>query len=150
MSGQPNPVFVACRWRAARRGPSLRWLMLALLVFSTVQAAESRALRLVGEVVNTTHDVTAPFTLELEFQDYTLRGFVDVQPPLSPGRWPLEGRRHGAWCEFSIRQDETTTTVFRGVLGPAGEVRGTYVVGGGGALVQYGRFWAREPPSAKE
>jgi len=104
-------------------------------------AAAPEARVLAGHVMNTTHDVRAAARFELEFEGETVHGFLVVEPPLKAGRWPVEGRRRGAWCEVVCRQEEGTRTVFRGVLNETG-YRGTFIFGGGGQLVQYGRFEA--------
>lgn len=101
---------------------------------------------LAGQITNTTHDVTAPARFELTFTGDTIGGFLAVEKPLLEGRWPIEGTRRGAWLEIVCRQTPTSRVVFRGVLS-ATELRGTYIFGGGGELVQYGRFQATAQPA---
>lgn len=119
--------------------PLLAVLLTLAAAGGPVAAPEARVFA--GHVVNTTHDVKAAARFELEFHGEAVRGFLVVEPPLKAGRWPVEGRRRGAWCEVACRQEEDTRTVFRGVLDDTG-YRGTFVFGGGGQLVQYGRFEA--------
>jgi hypothetical protein len=122
--------------------------LLALLVFTAAPpaAAAPPPVVLAGQITNTTRDVTAPARFELTFTGDTIGGFLTVEKPLLEGRWPVEGTRRGAWLEIVCRQTPTTRIVFRGVLS-ATELRGTYIFGGGGELVQYGRFHATAPPA---
>lgn len=130
--------------------------LLALLAAPLIAAAPPAAapaspaaptsLVLAGQITNTTHDVTAPGRFELTFTGDTIGGFLAVEKPLLEGRWPVEGTRRGAWIEIVCRQTPTTRIVFRGVLS-ATELRGTYLYGGGGELVQYGRFQATAQPA---
>lgn len=117
-------------------------LALAFVVLApAARAAETRTLA--GTVTNTTHEVSAPFSLELVLaDDGAITGWVTVEKPLTPGRWPITGTRKGAWCDFTYRPTPETQVQFRGALGPS-EFRGTYVFGGKGELVQYGRFSAK-------
>lgn len=103
--------------------------------------AAPESIQLVGPITNTTRDVSAPGKFELTFEGETIRGFLTLEAPLGAGRWPVEGTRRGAWCEMTCAQTSGTRIVFRGVLS-ATELRGTFIVGGGGAIVQYGRFQA--------
>ena len=112
----------------------------------TPPAAAPTPLVLAGQITNTTHDVTASARFELTFTGDTIGGFLAVEKPLLEGRWPVEGTRRGAWIEIVCRQTPTTRIVFRGVLS-APELRGTYLDGGGGELVQYGRFQATVQPA---
>lgn len=121
---------------------------LALMALAGSGRAEVMVQRFIGEIVNTTHDVTAPIRLELVVEGERLTGHVEVEPPLSAGRWPLEGRRTGAWCEFVVKQSPTTQTLFRVVWGTDGQLRGTYVFGGEGEWVQYGRLAAKRAEEA--
>lgn len=108
---------------------------------SSARAAETRTLA--GTVTNTTHEVSAPFSLELIFaDDGSITGWITVEAPLDAGRWPLTGSRKGAWCELTYQPKPETQLQFRGALGSQ-EFRGTYVFGGKGELVQYGRFSAK-------
>ncbi len=109
--------------------------------------AASTSLTLAGEITNTTHDVTAPVRFELTFADGPITGFLSVDKPLLAGRWPVEGTRRGAWLEIVCRQTPATRLVLRGVLS-ATDLRGTYIFGGAGELVQYGRFQAKVIPVA--
>lgn len=126
----------------------------ALFLFLALTAARLPAaapvapapLVLAGQITNTTHDVTAPARFELTFTEDTIGGFLTVEKPLLAGRWPVEGTRRGAWLEIICRQTPTTRVVFRGVLS-ATELRGTYIFGGGGELVQYGRFQTATQPA---
>jgi hypothetical protein len=122
--------------------------LLALLVFTAAPpaAAAPPPVVLAGQITNTTRDVTAPARFELTFTGDTIGGFLTVEKPLLEGRWPVEGTRRGAWLEIVCRQTPTTRIVFRGVLN-ATELRGTYIFGGGGELVQYGRFQATAQPA---
>ncbi|GAB1489781.1 hypothetical protein MASR2M8_22350 [Opitutaceae bacterium] len=99
--------------------------------------ADTRLLK--GTLENTTHAVSAPARFELTFEGEAVRGFLTVEAPLKAGRFPVEGTKRGAWCEVICRYEDGTRTVFRGVIDDTG-YRGTYVFGGGGQLVQYGRF----------
>jgi hypothetical protein len=121
---------------------SVSFLALILgLAISPAFAAESRTLT--GSVTNTTHDVTAPMTLELVLgDDDKVSGWITISAPLQAGRWPVTGIRKGAWCEVSYQPTPDTQTQFRGALSTE-EFRGTYVFGGKGELVQYGRFQAK-------
>ena len=110
--------------------------------------AAPATLTLAGPLTNTTQLVTAPGRFELTLAGDTVGGFLSVEAPLPTGRWPVEGTRRGAWFELVCRPTETTRLVFRGVLSPT-ELRGTFISGGGGEIVQYGRFRAAlVPPSA--
>lgn len=100
-------------------------------------APETLALR--GTVTNTTHEITAPAQLELEFTGDTVTGFLSVDKPLHAGRWPVTGSRRGAWCELVCVQVEKTQIVFRGVIGE-GRYRGTYSFRGDDVVTQYGQF----------
>lgn len=121
-----------------------RWI-LALVLAATLPAATPApsakpAVELfAGTIENTTHAVTAPGVFALTFEGEAVRGFLTVEAPLKAGRFPVEGTRRGAWCEVICRYDDGTRTVFRGVVDERG-YRGTFVFGGGGQLVQYGRF----------
>jgi hypothetical protein len=126
------------------KSPALLVLLLALGFAVTATAAETRTLT--GTVTNTTHEVTAPVKLELVLADdgKTFTGWITVEAPLTPGRWPVTGTRQGAWCELSYKPTPDTTVQFRGALS-ATEYRGTYIFGGKGELVQYGRFQTKAP-----
>lgn len=127
-------------------------LSLAIFTFASISAfageptrVASEALVLTGEVTNTTHNVSAPVRFELTFADGKITGFMTVEPPLMAGRWPVEGERRGAWCEIVCRQTEDTKTVFQGVLSET-SFRASFVVGGGGNMVEYGRVQASVTP----
>lgn len=92
-----------------------------------------------GTIENTTHTVSAAAVFELTFDGETVRGFLTVEAPLKAGRFPIEGTRRGAWCEVVCPYGDGSRTVFRGVIDER-SYRGTFVYGGGGELVQYGRF----------
>ena len=119
----------------------LRLALACGVIAATTFAAVPETLILTGTITNTTHDVSGPARFELTFEGDTLRGFLSVEAPLLAGRWPVTGTRQGAWCELACQQSATTRTIFRGVLSST-ELRGTYVYGGNGELVQYGRFRA--------
>lgn len=122
---------------------SLAHLALMLALVCSANAAETRTLA--GTVTNTTHEVTAPVTLELILaDDGKITGWITVDKPLTPGRWPVTGTRKGAWCEISYQPTAETQVQFRGALSTS-EYRGTYVFGGKGELVQYGRFQTKVP-----
>ncbi|MBC8041356.1 MAG: hypothetical protein H7Y06_12495 [Opitutaceae bacterium] len=113
-------------------------LALMLALGCSANAAETRTLA--GTVTNTTHEATAPVTLELVFgDDDKITGWITIEKPLTPGRWPITGTRKGAWCEVRYQPTPETQVQFHGALS-ATEFRGTYVFGGKGELVQYGRF----------
>ncbi|CAM3154787.1 hypothetical protein [Rariglobus hedericola] len=119
----------------------LSWSTL-LLAGVTHVAAVTETRLLAGTVTNTTHDVTAPVKMELIItDDGKITGWLVVEAPLQAGRWPLTGSRKGAWCEVTCKQSADTATQFRGALS-ATVFRGTYIFGGKGELVQYGRFQA--------
>ncbi len=123
-------------------------LVLGLLLGFSTSAAAPATLTLAGSLTNTTQLVTAPGRFELTLDGDTVGGFLSVETPLPAGRWPVEGTRRGAWLELVCRTTATTRLVFRGVLSPT-ELRGTFISGGGGEIVQYGRFRAAiVPPSA--
>ncbi len=112
------------------------------LTTATAFAAETRTLA--GTVTNTTHEAAAPVTLELILgDDGKITGWITIEKPLTPGRWPVTGTRQGAWCEVTYHPTPETAVQFRGALS-ATEFRGTYVFGGKGELVQYGRFQVRQ------
>ena len=111
--------------------------------------AAPATLTLAGPLTNTTLLVTAPGRFELTLDGDTVGGFLRVDAPLPAGRWPVEGTRRGAWFELACRPTATTRLVFRGVLNPT-ELRGTFISGGGGEIIHYGRFRAAVvPPSAR-
>lgn len=118
---------------------SLLIFIAGLMAASAAFASETRTLA--GTVSNTTHEATAPVTLELVLADdgEKITGWITVEAPLTPGRWPFTGTRKGAWCEITYQPTPETQVQFRGALS-ATEFRGTYVFGGKGELVQYGRF----------
>ncbi len=127
--------------------PHLLIAFLIGLAASTAFAAETRTLA--GTVTNTTHEATAPMTLELVMADGgKITGWITIEKPLTPGRWPVTGTRKGAWCEITYQPTPETEVKFRGALS-ATEFRGTYVFGGKGELVQYGRFQAKPAAPAK-
>jgi hypothetical protein len=118
--------------------PRFLFTLLLAVAASAAFAAETRTLA--GTVTNTTHEATAPMTLELVIaDDDTVTGWITVEKPLTPGRWPVTGTRKGAWCDITYQPTPETQVRFRGALS-AKEFRGTYVFGGKGELVQYGRF----------
>jgi hypothetical protein len=122
------------------------WILCGLLLSGGAGAAaiagESRVMT--GTVTNTTHDVSAPVTIELVFEGDNVSGWLTTEAPLQAGRWPITGVRKGAWCEVICHQAPETRTHFRGVLG-ATEYRGTYVFSGKNEQAQYGRFHAKAP-----
>ena len=126
---------------------------LAAIVFSigagaalaAAPATAPQSLTLTGTVTNTTHLATAPATFELIFDGDKITGWLTTAAPLDAGRWPIEGLRQGAWVEVNCSQAKDTRTQFRGVLSPT-EFRGTYLFGGKGLLIQYGKFSAKVSP----
>ena len=133
--------------RARARALALA-LAFSVLPGSPPAGAAPAALTLAGPLTNTTLLVTAPGRFELTLDGDTVGGFLRVEAPLPAGRWPVEGTRRGAWFELACRPTATTRLVFRGVLNPT-ELRGTFISGGGGEIIHYGRFRAAVvPPSA--
>lgn len=126
-----------------------RFLFALILAVAASAAFATETRTLAGTVTNTTHEATAPLTLELVMaDDGKITGWITIEKPLIPGRWPVTGTRKGAWCEVSYQPTPETEVQFRGALS-ATEFRGTYVFGGKGELVQYGRFQAKLASSAK-
>ena len=109
-----------------------------ILIAARASAAGARSLVLTGSVTNTTYDLTAPARIELTIDGDTLTGWLQSEPPL-PGRYPVNGSTTGAWCELVGKPTPETTLQFRGLLSAA-DYRGTYIFGGKGERVQYGRF----------
>lgn len=120
------------------------WI-LSLVLVTALHAAAPASAPVVesfkGTIENTTHAVSGAGLFELTFEGEAVRGFLTIEAPLKAGRFSVEGTKRGAWCEVICRYDDGTRTVFRGVIDDRG-YRGTYVYGGGGQLVQYGRFEA--------
>lgn len=56
--------------------------------------------------------------------------------------WTVTGKREGAWLELTWKDADGRTTQARGVVG-AGQWRGLTLSGGGGHVVEYGRFAVR-------
>ncbi len=120
--------------------------VVCLLLSGLVELPAAETLVLVGTVTNTTHDVSAPLQFELEWGEDDaegVTGFMTVEAPLTAGRWPVTGRRRGAWVELHAEQIEGTRTILRGVLDDQGRLVGTFHFGGGGYMVQFGRFQAK-------
>ena len=132
-----------------------RVLLLLAGLTSAPLAAVPETLVLSGQITNTTQDIAGTARFELAFEGDRIRGFLATEAPLAAGRWAVEGTRRGAWCEIVCQQTPKTRLVFRGLLS-ATELRGTYISGGGGELVQYGRFRASvvsaatDAPAAKK
>ncbi len=116
-------------------------LILATALHAAVPGSSPAPETFQGTIENTTHALSAPGRFELTFDGENVRGFLTIEAPLRAGRFSVEGTRRGAWCEVICRYDDGTRTVFRGVIDERG-YRGTFIYGGGGQLVQYGRFAA--------
>lgn len=113
-----------------------------ILVFLAAAADAAETRTLTGTVTNTTAGVAATAEWELVLaDDGTITGWITISAPLTSGRWPVTGMLKGAWCELTYRPTPETAVQLRGVLS-ATEFRGTYVFGGGGERVQFGRFQA--------
>ena len=127
-----------------------RTFTLIVLLWSAIgAAAETPPLHLTGELTNTTQGASATLRLELVLaEDNALNGHLEIDAPLAADRCELEGRRHGAWLEFAISLPENTRMIFRGVRDASGTIKGTFIRGGGGQVVQFGHFTAN-PPSDK-
>ena len=122
---------------------NLRFLFTLILAVAASAGFAAETRTLAGTVTNTTHEATAPVTLELTLgDDGQITGWITIEKPLTPGRWPVTGTRKSAWCEITYQPTPETEVTFRGALS-ATEFRGTYVFGGKGELVQYGRFQAK-------
>lgn len=119
--------------------------LLALMLVATLHAAVPGTAvvseTFQGTIENTTHAMSAAGRFELSFDGETVSGFLTIEAPLKAGRFSVEGTKRGAWCEVICRYEDGTRTVFRGVVDERG-YRGTFIYGGGGQLVQYGRFEA--------
>lgn len=116
---------------------SLR-LLFGLLGTTIALAAAPQTIVLVGELTNTTADVSAPARLTLEVTDGKVRARLVTQAPLT-GTGELTGVLEGGWCELRGALGEGVTLRLRGGLNER-DFRGTYVAAVEGSLVQYGRF----------
>lgn len=68
-------------------------------------------------------------------------GMGEIEGTLRAGKTtsPVKARREGAWLEVTWTDAEGRITQARGVVGE-GEWRGLTLSGGGGRMVEYGRF----------
>lgn len=83
-------------------------------------------------------ETQAEWTLELA------EGAHEVAGTLRSGgsTWTVTGKREGAWLELTWKDADGRTIQARGVAGD-GQWRGLTLSGGGGHLVEYGRFALR-------
>lgn len=88
-----------------------------------------------GEWSSRFDDTKAEWVLELPEGSGELEGVLRV----GEASWKVKARREGAWIEATWTDADGRITQARGVNG-GGEWRGLTLSGGGGRLVEYGRF----------
>lgn len=107
------------------------WLLSAVTGACDVQAGEVWS----GTWSNRFEETTAEWVLELPEGQGEVQGTVSVGQASSS----VKARREGVWLEVTWTDAEGRITQARGVIGE-GEWRGLTLSGGGGRMVEYGRF----------
>lgn len=119
--------------------------MLWLLCLAGPLAAAPQTIVLVGELTNTSADVSAAARLTLEVTDGKVKAQLVTEAPLT-GTGELSGVLEGGWCHLQGALAQNVTLRLRGGLNER-DFRGTYSAATAGALVQYGRFqFTRKQP----
>lgn len=85
-------------------------------------------------------EVKTEWVLELPEDSEEIEGTLRIGE--EQARLPVKARREGAWIEVTWTDAEGRSTQARGVIGD-GEWRGLTISGGGGRIVEYGRFALR-------
>lgn len=116
------------------------WIQIAVAVLGLVSAVTHASAAEVwsGSWINRFEEASAEWVFELPEGQGELEGTLRVGQASSS----VKARREGVWLEVTWTDAEGRITQARGVVGE-GHWRGLTISGGGGRMVEYGRFVLR-------